>query len=263
MFKSLLSRQLRTSYKGNSSSIISSLRSSRLYHSTDHASSNIIVNPNRLENKILTKALEYVNQYGFTSTCVNKAVREMDYSDSVLSVLTATFNGNSLELQLILHWLKVQRQKLQDEYNNEDSHLYTIENEYDRAAFLINKRLSYNKPIIDKLLGGISQLLLPYNMTASIEELHNLGDDIAFYAGDLSNDFSWYAKRFSLSTVYVSSELFMLQDTSKDFINTKNFVEDKVKNIDHLGTAYEGLEQWTIFNAIGLFNLIKSQTLRG
>ncbi|EGV61527.1 ubiquinone biosynthesis protein COQ9 [Yamadazyma tenuis ATCC 10573] len=239
------------------------LQSVRRYHAYDHPASNLIVDPTKLENKLLTKSLEYIPQFGFSDQCISEAIKQMQYPDSIRSILTASFSGHSTELQLMVHWLKTQRQALDSEVNSPDSQLHSITDEYERASFLINKRLSYNIPIIDKLSGGISQLLVPYNMSFSLEELYNLGDDIAFHAGDASIDFAWYAKRLSLSMVYVSSELYMVQDKSADFVNTKKFVEDKVKNIDHLGEAYENIEQWAFFNAISAFNLVKSQVSRG
>lgn len=235
----------------------------RNYHARDHANDDIIIDGSRVENQILTKSLEYIPQYGFDKQCVMQAVRDLKYPDTMMSVVGASSQGNSTELQMMVHWLKTQRANLQKEVRNHQSPLHKITNEYDRAAFLINKRLEYNIPILDRLLAGIAQLMVPYNMPYSAEELYNLGDDVAFYAGDLSNDLAWYAKRFSISSVYVSSELFMLQDKSPGFVDTKVFVEDKVGQIDQLGSAYENVEQWAVFNGIGMFNLIKSQLARG
>lgn len=235
----------------------------RRYHAQDHITSDIIIDSSRVENHILTKSLEYIPQYGFDKQCIHEAIKQLKYPDSMISVVRASSNGSSSELQLMIHWLKTQRIKLEAEVKDQASKIHTLGNEYDRTSYLINKRLSYNIPIIDKLLGGIAQLMVPYNMPGSLEELYNLGDDVAYYAGDLSNDFAWYAKRFSVSTVYVSSELYMLQDKSKDYEDTKRFVEEKVRNIDELGTVYDNVEQWAIFNGIGVFNLIKSQLARG
>ena len=94
-------------------------------------------------------------------------------------------------------------------------------------------------------------------------ELHALADDIAFFAGDESNDFAWYTKRFGISTIYVGAELFMMQDSSSGFKATYNFVDGKVDELRNLGAGYNNVEQWTLFNAVSLVNLIKSQLTRG
>lgn len=100
-------------------------------------------------------------------------------------------------------------------------------------------------------------------MGLSLEELHNLSDDVAFYAGDMSNDLAWYAKRLLFSSIYVKSELYMLQDSSADFQKTKEFVESSVKSVETMGNSYNAVEEWSMFNAISLVNLIKSQVARG
>ncbi|CAK7894957.1 ubiquinone biosynthesis protein Coq9p, mitochondrial [[Candida] anglica] len=234
----------------------------RLYHSVDHPVSNQIINPKSIESIILTGSLKHIPTYGFSSNCVTQAIRELKYPDSTHSVLTSSSTG-TLEFQLMLHWLKVQRQRLEDHVMDPKSEFHSIANEYDRVSYLIKKRLSYNEPIVGQLSGGLSQLVAPYNMPQSLEELHSLSDDIAYYAGDASNDFAWYSKRAGFSSIYVSSELYMLQDTSAGFKNTMEFVDNKVKGLNGLGGVYSDVEQWGVFNAMGLINLIKSQLLRG
>ncbi|CUM49991.1 uncharacterized protein AC631_00873 [Debaryomyces fabryi] len=252
MFKSIIRPAVKPSYMTR-----------RAYHSIDHPSSNIIVNPKSMESIILTKSLTYLPKFGFDSLCITHAIRDLKYPDSLQSALSSAPSGNSLEFQLMLHWLKIQRQTLQDHVLDPKSQFNTINDEYERVIYLINKRLEYNQPIIDKLSSGLSQLIAPYNINQSLDELHNLSDDIAFYAGDTSNDFAWYSKRLGFSSIYVSSEVFMLQDTSEDFQHTKKFVEDKVQAFSNLGGAYNDVEQWGTFNAISLVNLIKSQLARG
>ncbi|KAF7999097.1 hypothetical protein HF325_006629 [Metschnikowia pulcherrima] len=168
-----------------------------------------------------------------------------------------------MEQLLVLFWLKLQRQELYDHVLDTKLPFHQIRNEYDRAAYLLNKRLSFNEPVIEQLSGALAQLVLPYNVALSLEELHNLSDDVAFYAGDMSNDTAWYAKRLLLSSIYVKAELFQLQDNTERFSRTKEFVESKVASVKNMGYAYSSVEQWAIFNAILLVNLIKSQLARG
>lgn len=233
----------------------------RFYHSVDHPTSNDIVNLASIESKVLGKAIDYIPKYGFDELCITQSVRDLGYSDSLESLLTS--NGSSLEFQLMLHWLKAQRVKLQNEVLDTKSQFHQITDQYDRAKYLINKRLDYNKPIIHHLSYGLSQLVVPYNLSQSLEELHNLSDDICFYLGDLSNDFAWYSKRLGVLTVYVSAELYMLQDSSEGYEKTKEFVDNKVDGLDKLGDGYNDVEQWTFFTGISLINLMKSQLVRG
>lgn len=233
----------------------------RMYHAVDHPSP--IIRDQSVEAKVLGKAVEYLPKYGFDPLCVTQAIRDLKYSESLESALTGSGGGQSLELQLLVHWLKTTRAQLKKEVLDPTLEFHLIKDEFARVAFLINKRLEYNRPIAHHLSAGLSHLVVPYNWTQSLEELHNLSDDIAFYAGDASNDFAWYTKRLGISTVYVSSELYMLQDHSADYHRTTKFVEAKVRELGTLGDAYNSVEQWGLFNGISLINLIKSQLVRG
>ncbi|CAK9437585.1 uncharacterized protein LODBEIA_P19630 [Lodderomyces beijingensis] len=229
----------------------------RKYHSTDFP--NVIVNPNLIESRILTKATEYIPKYGFDSRAVTRAVRELGYPDSLISVLTATSN-HSLPFQLVMHWLKLKRQELEDFAQMEmDPQL----SESAKLKALIETRLSYNVPIMDQLSQGLSYLVVPYHVPASLEELLALGDDMAYHAGDQSNDFAWYSKRGAICGIYLKSELFMLGDTSHDYRVTKEFVRSKVGEMESAGRAWNDTEEWLGFNAISFVNLIKSQLARG
>lgn len=235
---------------------------SRLYHSVSHPASNAIIRAKLPETALLTKAVSLIPQYGFTQRSIDAAVKEMGLSDAIQTVLTSSPKNYSPEAALTLFWLKYQRQKLHDMVMDPEAEFHKIRDEYDRAAYLLKTRLDFNKPVALHLKQALGQLVLPYNWPGSLEELHNLSDDIAFYAGDSSNDSAWYTKRLSFSTVYVKSELFMLQDSSPDFARTHRYVEDSIRNMKQAGDAYNAVEQWSVFNAISLWNLIRSQAAR-
>lgn len=234
----------------------------RAYHSTHHTASNVIVNAKTPEAILLSKAIEHVPTLGFSRASIDAAVQDLGYLDSIQSVVTAS-STHSPEYSLVLFWLKSQRQKLYDEVLNPKLDFHAVKDEYDRVLYLINKRLLYNEPIIGLLSEALAQLVVPYNWGTSLEELHNLSDDVAFYAGDMSNDSAWYAKRLLFSSIYVKSELYMLQDSSDNFERTRQYVDSSVASVKAAGASYNAVEQWTFFNAISLVNLIKSQLARG
>lgn len=229
----------------------------RFYHSVDHT----VTKKPGIDQVILDKALTYIPRFGFHEQCITQAIRDLSFPDSLSGVISS--QGGSKDFQIVLHWLKFNRKKLHSEILKPEDQFHSIRNEYDRAAYLINKRLESNVAIKPHLHQALAQLVVPYNIPSSLEELHQLSDDIAFYAGDNSNDFAWYLKRMGLSTVYVSSELYMLQDSSENFRDTKEFVKEKVDGLRSLGTGYTNIEQWAAFNGLSLINLIKSQLLRG
>lgn len=233
----------------------------RAYHSVQHPSR--IISTKGIDAVVLKQALTHIPKYGFDSLCITQAIRELEYPDSLVLALTSSATGDSLEFQLVKYWLQSQRQKLNDSVVEPSNEFHQISNEYERTKFLLKQRLLYNEPVAHHLSGALSQLVVPYNVQTSVGELHALADDIAFFAGDESNDFAWYTKRFGISTIYVGAELFMMQDSSPSFKATYNFVDGKVDELRNLGVGYNNVEQWSLFNAVSLVNLIKSQLTRG
>lgn len=234
----------------------------RTYHSASHAASNVIVNAKTPEAILLTKAIDYVPKLGFTNASINAAVKELEYLDSI-QIVVSGFSSHTPEFSLVLFWLRLQRQKLYDEIILPELDFHALRDEYERVVYLLNKRLMYNEPVMGVFSQALAQLAAPYNVAASLEELHNLSDDVAFYAGDMSNDSAWYAKRLLFSSIYVQSELYMLQDTSENYKRTKSFVESSVANVKAAGASYNAVEQWTMFTGISMVNLIRSQLARG
>ncbi|CAI5756265.1 unnamed protein product [Candida verbasci] len=231
----------------------------RLYHSSSHIGSNTIINNNLIESKIFNNAIKLIPKYGFSKNCINESIKNLKYSDSLQSIISWQ-SDKSYEFQLMLYFLKQKRQELENFTKN--TKVEGVD-EYEKLSKLIKYRLSLNSPIINELSQGMSQLILPYNLNESIDELYNLSDDLAFYSGDKSHSFDWYAKRFTIGSIYVKSELFMLNDTSENFENTQEFVDKKIDEFKMLSDTYNNIEQWAIFNGISLINLIKSQLIRG
>lgn len=229
--------------------------STRNYHSFYHVNPKI-VDMNKIENQLLNKAHELVPELGFSSKAVSVAAKELGMTENTPNGLF-NFTGGDLKSQLVMFHLKNARQKLQELKDTAEG------TELEKLGYLINQRLYMNKPVAKHLPELLGCMIQPSNLVSSLEELHNLSDDLQYYAGDRSIDFAWYSKRMAISGLYVQSELFMINDTSVDFEDTKQFVDTKLKEYDTAGYAYNSIEEWTFFNAVSTVNLIKSQLARG
>ncbi|CAB1323316.1 unnamed protein product, partial [Coregonus sp. 'balchen'] len=145
------------------------------------------------------------------------------------------------------------------------------------AEFLrdaVETRLRMLTPYIDNWPQAMSILLLPHNIPDSLKHLSTLVDDIWYYAGDRSTDVSrpsqpkypsphvfltpfhqaphtirpasaklnWYTKRAALTGIYNTTELVMIQDSSEDFQDTWNFLENRIQDIVNMaGTAKQAV----------------------
>ena len=70
-----------------------------------------------------------------------------------------------------------------------------------------------------------------------IQNLHTLSNRIWYLAGDTSTDYNWYTKRALVSTTFLSTELFMLQDESESNSETFAFLDRRINEILSAGVG--------------------------
>lgn len=102
----------------------------------------------------------------------------------------------------------------------------------------------------------------PTYVPASLAELARLADEIWFLAGDKSVDSSWYTKRASLSAIYSATEVFMTQDTSKDYMETEQFLDARLEDITKVGGFLGALSEWADYTAHSAVNVLRSKGMR-
>ncbi|CRK46727.1 hypothetical protein BN1723_007236 [Verticillium longisporum] len=89
----------------------------------------------------------------------------------------------------------------------------------------------------------------PSYVPASLKELARLADDIWYLSGDTAVDPTWYTKRGSLATIYASSELFMTNDKSAGFADTREFLQSRLGEVKDAGSVLGAVGQWVGFTA--------------
>lgn len=102
----------------------------------------------------------------------------------------------------------------------------------------------------------------PSYVAPSFAELARLADEIWYLAGDMSVDGSWYTKRATLSAIYSATEVFMTQDTSKDFVETEQFLDARLADNMKVGSAIGTFSQWADYSAHSVVNVLRSKGVR-
>lgn len=102
----------------------------------------------------------------------------------------------------------------------------------------------------------------PSYIPPSLHELAALADEIWFLAGDTSVDSSWYTKRASLSTIYSATEVFMTQDTSKGFVETEQFLDSRLRDLQAVGGFVGKLGEWVGYTGRSTVNVLRSKGVR-
>lgn len=105
----------------------------------------------------------------------------------------------------------------------------------ERLKFGVRTRLEMLEPVMATWPQGMAAGALPQNAPSTAKRLAKLSDEIWYFAGDKSTDFSWYTKRAILTGIYASTELFMLNDKSPNFQDTWAFLDRCVDETIQLG----------------------------
>ncbi|KAJ3025289.1 UNVERIFIED_CONTAM: Ubiquinone biosynthesis protein coq9, mitochondrial [Siphonaria sp. JEL0065] len=104
-----------------------------------------------------------------------------------------------------------------------------------KIRFAVDLRLQYLRPYLHQWPDALALMAQPTNAPHSLKNLAQLCDEIWFLAGDRSTDMNWYSKRVLLAGVYTSTELFMTQDKSPDFVETGRFLDRRLQDVALIG----------------------------
>lgn len=116
----------------------------------------------------------------------------------------------------------------------------------------IKTRLSYQIPYHNYWSSAMALGLHPYHLPQTLSRIHKTSDHLWYIAGDDSLDYNWYTKRLALSSVYTSTELYMVQDNSTDFKNTWEFLDSSLNNMVTFGNMAETAQYSVIGMSRGL-----------
>lgn len=188
----------------------------------------------QLQLRILTSALEFVPNHGWSMEAIAEGAKTLGLSSAAAGMFS---NGAG---DLVLHFLSQCNSKLSEHLEEQHKlvQLGQVEkkktDEFLRDA--VEVRLKMLIPYIEKWPQAMGILLLPQNIPESLKHLTNMVDDIWYYAGDKSTDINWYTRRAMLAGIYNTTELVMVQDSSPDFQDTWTFLQNRVQeamNVAH------------------------------
>lgn len=189
----------------------------------------------QLQARILTAALEFVPVHGWSLEAIAAGAESLGLS----SASTGMFNSAG---DLVHHFIAHCNSQLTEILAEEHKQIQLGQAEPKKTAdFLrdaVETRLRMYAPYIDTWPQAMSLLLLPHNIPESLKLLSTMVDDIWYYAGDRSTDMNWYTKRAALTGIYNTTELVMVQDSSPDFQDTWNFLNNRIQDVVNMaGTA--------------------------
>ncbi|XP_037538594.1 ubiquinone biosynthesis protein COQ9, mitochondrial isoform X2 [Nematolebias whitei] len=189
----------------------------------------------QLHARLLTAALEFVPQHGWSMEAIAAGAESLGLS----SASTGMFSNGMGDL--VLHFIAQCNANLTEILAEQHNQVQQGQVEPKQTAeFLkdaIETRLRMYIPYIETWPQAMSILLLPHNIPDSLKHLSTMVDDIWYYAGDRSTDMNWYTKRAALTGIFNTTELVMLQDSSPDFQDTWQFLDNRIKDIVNMATT--------------------------
>ncbi|KAI1135418.1 ubiquinone biosynthesis protein COQ9 [Hypoxylon sp. FL0543] len=225
------------------------------YHSYDHPPPPGVFSA--AEKAILSAAYRHVPEHGFTAHALSLGARDAGYLDISTNLLPEG------PFSLIRYHLVTQREALAPR----SEALFGAEGERglqvpDKVERLTWERLLGNQEINHRWQEALAIMAQPSHVPSSLRELALLSDEIYFLAGDTSVDPSWYTKRGALSIIYPSSELFMTNDRSPGYSETRAFLQRRLDEASKMGSALGNIGQWMGFSASAAVNVIRSKGVR-
>ncbi|EEP80629.1 conserved hypothetical protein [Uncinocarpus reesii 1704] len=199
------------------------------------------------QSAILSAALTYIPEHGFSTKSVVLGAREAGYLDVSLQLFP---RGG--ELELVIFWLASRRGLLKQLVESGEVFadkggpgLSASRSDVDqRVKALIIERLKMNQGIIQHWQDALAIMSLPSHISPSLYELYKLSSEILYLANDRSIDASWYTRRLSVAAVYASAEVNMTEDKSPGFISTIEFVERRIHDANLVTDTVGDVKQY-------------------
>lgn len=218
---------------------------SRTYYSIHHPDPSPFP---PIQSQILSSALSNVPRLGFSRDALLAGCRENGY----LEASAQLFPKGAYDL--IHYYLVTQRLSLKDKVQFQDDTKLGLTQ---KVKTLTWARLQANveSGVTEHWQDALGYMSLLENIPASLKELGNLADEIWYLAGDKQVDFGWYTKRAQLAAVYAATESFMTTDKSKDYCDTKEFLDRRLADVRTVGGAVGGAMDyvgWFAGNGLGL-----------
>jgi ubiquinone biosynthesis protein COQ9 len=238
------------------------------YHSYDYAQAPPFP---PAESAILSSAYAHVPRYGFTIDALKLGARDAGYLDASTNLFPRGV------FDLVNYHLVTQRLALKDNVQFPDNGEKKL-GVGSKVRSLTLARLRANEPVIHRwqevrtktrsfpgnanTTQALAIMAQPSYVPASLSELAKLADEIWFLAGDQSVDSSWYTKRASLSTIYSATEVYMTQDTSTNFKETEQFLDNRLEDLMKVGGFMGALGEWVNYTGHSTVNVLRSKGVK-
>ncbi|EPS73927.1 hypothetical protein M569_00828, partial [Genlisea aurea] len=183
------------------------------------------------EERVLRASLRHVIGLGWSDAAMIAGAKAVGLSPSIVGSFPRK------EAALVEFFMDDCLQKLVDVVDAKEDLKNLIPSQ--RVAELVRIRLEMQTPYISKWAQALSIQAMPLNIMSSFNQRAMLVDEISQAAFGESTDIDWYMKRAVVGGIYSSAELYMLTDTSPDFKDTWEFLDERVRDVFDLKNSFQ------------------------
>jgi ubiquinone biosynthesis protein COQ9 len=176
------------------------------------------------KKKFLLKLLENFSSSSSLDNAISKTLSQMKIGKDRVNEVRSEFLPNGFkslmaEVNKIINE-KIKSEKLPRNFKNFRTH--------EKVIYFVMRRLEIFNEILDKYK-FFKETLKPFIFLNTSKTLFQISDEIWFLSGDKSTDYNFYTKRFLLMKIYALTFSFFIFDRSKNFQNTKKFLEKQIE----------------------------------
>jgi ubiquinone biosynthesis protein COQ9 len=197
-----------------------------------------------VKTQIIRAALAHVQELGWTDEALVKGTLEVGHSPLTYKVVERG------PVEIVELFLEDKRKFVKDavdsKFNPNDDHhadsdekLATFRREVLYTA--MSAHVDYISPYIKGWPGAMALMAEPKQAIRSVQILTDSLDDFCSYARIETSRLDWYTERAALGALYTSVELYMLQDTSPEFNDTKEFLHRNIDRYSVMNAYHKGV----------------------
>ena len=192
--------------------------------------------------KIINSIIKFLNEGFDSKKSLEMTAKELKLNEKKIEEVNKNILYDGINSLIICINLFI-NQEMKNLKSNDFKKLRVNE----KIRFLILSRLK----IIDKFFDRKSIFKLVVKQKSISKAgvmLFNISDEIWYLSGDTSTDFNYYTKRIILMNVYSASFFYFLQDSSKEYLKTKDFIDKQISYVLKFGKLKSNLLNYIYSN---------------
>ncbi len=190
----------------------------------------------KLKEKLVTVAADMVVSQGWSEKTIKDAAMEVGIT---YGQVTSLFPRGGIDLARFYHQLKDK-----DFFKRFSQVDVTNLSHYEKVETAMKMRFQVIAEDKEVFKSSMSLFAMPIYQLEAINLVWSTCDLIWFEINDKSSGFSWYTKRATLVSVYMSTLLFFLGDESIDHHETEYFLVRRLEEVRKLGRLKFSVESF-------------------